>query len=348
MNLRTLPFPILTTLLLLLLLPSPIRSSPTNPDAERVSELLSLQSQSPSGVIRLTDQTLARFLTSHPSPSRSYSLLIFFDALQLHDKPELHLQSLRSQFSLLSKSFLSNNLRTPSQSKLFFCDIEFKHSQSSFALFGVNSLPHVRLVSPHVLNPQDSDAIDQADFSRLLDSMPDFIESRTGLSVGPIHRPPVLSRTQLSCVVAVVLVAAPFLVKRVLDGNTLLHNPLLWMAMSVFVYFFSVSGAMHNIIRKMPMFMADRNDPSRLVFFYQGSGMQLGAEGFAVGFLYTIVGLLLAFATNVLVRVRNVAVQRGFMFAALLVSFWAVNKVIYLDNWKTGYGIHGFWPSAWN
>ena len=105
---------------------------------------------------------------------------------------------------------------------------------------------------------------------------------------------------------------------------------------------------MHNIIRKMPMFLVDRNDPSKLVFFYQGSGMQLGAEGFAVGFLYTVVGLLLAFMTHGLVRVSNVSVQRVVMIFALLVSFLAVKQVVYLDNWKTGYGIHGFWPSSWN
>ncbi|PQQ16008.1 putative dolichyl-diphosphooligosaccharide--protein glycosyltransferase subunit 3B [Prunus yedoensis var. nudiflora] len=98
----------------------------------------------------------------------------------------------------------------------------------------------------------------------------------------------------------------------------------------------------------MPMFLVDRNDPSKLIFFYQGSGMQLGTEGFTVGFLYTIVGLLLAFLTRVLVTVRNVKVQRIVMIIALLVSFWAVKKVVYLDNWKTGYGVHAFWPSSWN
>lgn len=76
--------------------------------------------------------------------------------------------------------------------------------------------------------------------------------------------------------------------------------------------------------------------------------MQLGTEGFTVGFLYTIVGLLLAFLTRVLVTVRNVKVQRIVMIIALLVSFWAVKKVVYLDNWKTGYGVHAFWPSSWN
>lgn len=189
--------------------------------------------------------------------------------------------------------------------------------------------------------------MDASDFSRLAESMSEFIESRTNLSIGPITRPPFLSKTQIGLLVAAFLVSLPFIIKKLLAGETFLHDRKFWLAGAVFVYFFSVSGAMHNIIRKMPMFISDRNDPSKLVFFYQGSGMQLGAEGFAVGFLYTIVGLLLAFVTHVLVLVRNRTAQRLVMIVALLVSFWAVRKVVLLDNWKTGYGIHAYMPSRW-
>lgn len=75
--------------------------------------------------------------------------------------------------------------------------------------------------------------------------------------------------------------------------------------------------------------------------------MQLGAEGFAVGFLYMVVGLVLAFATHALAGWKSVSAQRGFMLVGMLVAYWAVSKVIYLDNWKTGYSIHAFWPNSW-
>ncbi|XP_020202739.1 probable dolichyl-diphosphooligosaccharide--protein glycosyltransferase subunit 3B [Cajanus cajan] len=327
----------------LLILMVAVSSAKASDSDERVSELLALQSRSKSGVIRLNDQSLARFVTSVKTP-RPYSVLLFFDAAQLHDKSELRLTELRNEFSIVASSFLANN---PSNAKLFFCDIEFKESQLSFSQFGVNALPHIRLIGPN-MGLKDSEPMDQGDFSRLAESMAEFVESRTKLSVGPIHRPPLFSRNQLILIAVVILVWIPFFVKKVLAGQTLLHDPKVWLAGSVFVYFFSVSGAMHNIIRKMPMFLVDRNDPSRLVFFYQGSGMQLGAEGFAVGFLYTVVGLLLAFLSHGLVRISNVRVQRVVMIFALLVSFLAVKQVVYLDNWKTGYGIHGFWPSSWN
>ena len=88
------------------------------------------------------------YLTSTKTPRPYY--LIFSDATQLHDKSELQLKTLHSEFSLLAQSFVANN-PNPSLSNpnLFFYDIEFKESQQSFALFGVNALLHIRLVAPH-------------------------------------------------------------------------------------------------------------------------------------------------------------------------------------------------------
>ncbi|XVF87683.1 hypothetical protein PTKIN_Ptkin18bG0140400 [Pterospermum kingtungense] len=320
--------------------------STADSESELVADLLSLQSESKSGVIRLDDRTVAKFLTTAKTP-RPYSFLVFFDAVQLHDKSELHLRELRQEFVLIASSFITNH--NNSNTKLFFCDIEFRESQSSFQLFGVNSLPHIRLVGPTAKSlKDDSEQMDQGDFSRLAESIAEFVESRIKLTVGPIHRPPILSKKQLGLIIAFLLIWSPFVAKKIFAGETLLHDPKIWLSGAVFIYFFSVSGAMHNIIRKMPMFLVDRNDPNKFIYFYQGSGMQLGAEGFAVGFLYTIVGLLLAFVTHVLVYVKDTTAKRVAMLFAIFVSFWAVKKVIFLDNWKTGYGVHGFWPSSWN
>ncbi|OIW06906.1 hypothetical protein TanjilG_19556 [Lupinus angustifolius] len=335
------------SLLFLLIALSSFSSTTSDSNDDVVAELLSLQSRSKSGVIHFNDQSLSRFISSVKTP-RPYSLLFFFDAVHLHDKSELHLLELLKEFNLVSSSFIANNIDNPDAiSKIFFCHIEFKESQFSFSQFGVNTLPHIRIVGPNQ-GFKDSEVMEQGDFSRFPESLVEFIESKTKLSVGPVVRPPFLSRNQIILIVLGILAWIPFYAKRVIAGRTLFHDPKVWLAGSVFVYFFSVSGSMHNIIRKMPMFLADRNDPSKIVFFYQGSGMQLGAEGFTIGFLYTVVGLLLAFLTQGLVKLNNVAVQRVAMIFALLVSFLAVKQVVFLDNWKTGYGIHGFWPSGWN
>nr|CAD1841100.1 unnamed protein product [Ananas comosus var. bracteatus] len=336
------PKPLLLLLLLLLVRLLFLASADPSSD-DLVAELETLRSRSPSGVIHFNDAAVSRFLSSAPSP-RPYSILVFFDAAHLRSNPDLHLRELRSEFALLSASFSAHN---PSSSRLFFADLEFGESQSSFSLFGVNSLPHIRIVTPNAGSLRDSEPMDQSNFAAGAESMAEFVASRTGLSLGPIQRPPPLSRGQIVALGVLLLILSPFVIKRILQGDTIFHDRKLWMASAIFVYFFSVSGAMHGIIRKTPMFLRDRNNPDRLIFFYQGSGMQLGAEGFAVGFLYTIVGLVIAFVTHVLVRIRSLAVQRTFMLVAMVIAYWAVRKVIHLDNWKTGYGIHAFWPNSW-
>nr|GEX64929.1 probable dolichyl-diphosphooligosaccharide--protein glycosyltransferase subunit 3B [Tanacetum cinerariifolium] len=305
-------------LFLSLLLILTITTTTTSTNSDLLIELQSIQSRSPTGVIHLTDSLLRRIITTK---SRTFNLITFFDAIQLHDKSELHLKSLKAEFHLTSKSFITNNVDShKTLSKLFFCDIEFGESQASFAQFGVNALPHIRLVPSGATDlKRDSVSMDAGDFSRLAESMAEFIEGKIEVKIGEIHRPPIVSKTQFGFIIAVLIVSLPFLVKRVFAGETLLHDKRVWLSGSVFVYFFSVSG----------------------------SGMQLGAEGFAIGFLYTVVGLLLAFVTHILVRVKSSTVQRVFMIIAMVVSVWAVRKVVWLDNWKTGYAVHAYLPSSW-
>ncbi|ONK74749.1 uncharacterized protein A4U43_C03F9760 [Asparagus officinalis] len=140
--------------------------------SDLLSELRSLRSQSDSGVIHLNDQSIARFILNSPSP-RPYSLIIFFDAAQLRSKPELHLPHLRSEFALVSVSYLAYNVESGSGSgpdKVFFCDLEFGESQHSFSLFGVSSLPHIRHVGPATKSPRNR-GHDQSDFAGLAESM---------------------------------------------------------------------------------------------------------------------------------------------------------------------------------
>ncbi|KAK7856279.1 putative dolichyl-diphosphooligosaccharide--protein glycosyltransferase subunit 3b [Quercus suber] len=81
--------------------------------------------------------------------------------------------------------------------------------------------------------------MDQGDFSRLAESMADFIQAKTKLNVSPIHWSPFLSTRQLGFIVVMTLVWIPFVIKKIVKGKPLLHNLKLWLASSVFVYFFS-------------------------------------------------------------------------------------------------------------
>lgn len=329
-------------LLLLAALSSPCLG---DSNADRVSALLDLQSRAADGVIRFDDASVRHFIEQ--AEPRPYALIVFFDALHLRDNADLRLPDLRREFGLLASTYIRHNQGTGAASKVFFADVEFKQSQRSFALFGVNSLPHIKHIPAGTAALKDAEVMEPRDFSRHAEGMASFVESKTNQKVGTIERPSPVTKKQLVILIGGLLAVAPFIIKKLMAGNTPLHDPKVWASFALFVYFFSVSGGMHNIIRGMPLFMADRNNPSKLIFFYQASGMQLGAEGFAVGFLYTVFGLALAFITHFLVEVKSQTAQRTVMVTCMAIGFWVARQVIYLDNWKTGYSIHGYWPNRW-
>ncbi|KAI3829372.1 hypothetical protein L1987_03495 [Smallanthus sonchifolius] len=184
------------------------------------------------------------------------------------------------------------------------------------------------------------------ELSGFAESVADFINLKTKISIGAIHRPPIVSKTQLGFVIGGFLIWLPFLIKKVITGETVFHNKKIWICGTVFVYFFSVSGSMFILIRRIPLFVMDRNDPNSLIFFFKGHGMQFGAEGMCVGFLFTVVGLLLSLVTRVVVRMKDSMRQRVTMVSTMIVSFWAVKQVVGLSHWKSGYAVHAYLPSS--
>ncbi|KAG0591329.1 hypothetical protein M758_1G163500 [Ceratodon purpureus] len=331
--------------LVLVLVAVAIAGAGAESNEDRVADLMHMQAQAKDGVIRLDEHNFRRFMsTSEPRP---YALILFFDASQLHSNTELRLVEFRKEFGLVATAYGKYHKGQESEGKVFFCDLEFKQMQGVFQLFKVQALPHVRFVAAGSGDQDASEEMNQGEFPRTAEGVASFVTAKTKQQCGPIERPPPLSKGQVWALATLVLLATPFAVRIAAAPDSPLREPRIWCFGALMIYFFSVSGGMHNIIRKMPLFMQDRNNPAKLVFFYQGSGMQLGAEGFVVGFLYTIVGLLLGFVTHFAPQIRSKIVQRLVMIVAITISFVAVRKVIALDNWKTGYWIHAFWPSRW-
>ena len=312
---------------------------------ERVAELVHLQSRSKDGVIRLDENGFRRFMST-TSP-RMYALILFFDAHQLRGNADLKLEEFRAEYGLVSQAYIKHHKGQPSAEKVFFCDLEFKQAQGVFQLFGIQALPHVRYVPMGSGDFKASEEMAQGQFPRNAEGLASFVTAKTKQACGPIERPPPLSKAQMWALGVVFVAVTPFIYKVMTHPDSPMREPALYCVFVLVIYFFSVSGGMFNIIRNIPLFMQDRNNPGKIMFFYQGSGMQLGTEGFVVGFMYTVVGVLLAFVTHVAPQIRSKIAQRTLMLVITAIGFLAVRKVVALDNWKTGYWIHGFWPSRW-
>eukprot|EP00897_Mesotaenium_endlicherianum_P000096 jgi/Mesen1/10087/ME000074S09424 len=308
----------------------------------RVEELIKLQITAADSVIRLDDTSYRRFTGGADRP---YDLMLFFDAEQLRDNPDLDLVALRREYGILATSFVKNNKGKEDAKRVFFADAEYKQAQQTFRQLGVNMLPHIKYFPAGPASKVEEVNRERVPFTA--DALAAYIAAKAKVDVGPIERPPPVSKEQVAMVVGAIVVAAPFVIRWLVTSRTIFHDSRWWCLMGLAVYFFSVSGGMFNIIRGMPFSMQDRQTPGKVQYFYKGSGMQLGAEGFTVGGLYTAVGLLIALACHVVPKVESRKTQRVLMLICIAGSAVAIRSVLALQQWKSGYWAHAYWPSSW-
>ena len=87
--------------------------------------------------------------------------------------------------------------------------------------------------------------------------MGDFIADRTGFKASGIERPS-FAKSPLFPIALLGFLSMAAFVGYHLYYAEFIKNTLIWTAAIIFVYWFSVSGGMHNIIRGVPMQHWDR------------------------------------------------------------------------------------------
>ncbi|GAQ79061.1 Oligosaccharyltransferase complex [Klebsormidium nitens] len=306
---------------------------------ERAEDLLDLQQGSRDGVIHFKEDSFDRYVRG--SEPRGYSLVLFYAAKQVADKPELGMPALRKDFGLVAQSYQKTHKGTPEELLVFFADVEFSESPNVFADTGVNAVPHIRRFPSVGDGSAGEDTFDLNSFPRTAEGIASFVEARTKLKVGEIVRPPPLSKLQVSLILAAVLLLGPYIGYKVLSLPAV-QEPKLWAIAAIGVYYFSVSGGMYNIIRGIPWATADER--GKPVFFHQGQGYQLGGEGFYAGLFYLVTSLLLFIMTYVVPRLKSKSSQRIWSAICLFLGFWVVTQFVALYKWKSGYYVHGYWP----
>jgi len=169
------------------------------------------------------------------------------------------------------------------------------------------------------------------------DDMAEFSADRTGLHAGTIERPTFLKSPFFPVIVLGVLSVGAWIGLK-LYYAPFMKNPLIWITAVIAVYWFSVSGGMHNIIRGVPMQSWDRNS-GKVLLFLSGPQGQLGAEGFIMGSLYCTVGLAIALLTqvapNILQHDKNS--QRYAAYGVIGVAVYAYVQIKGIYGWKTNH-----------
>ena len=295
-------------------------------------ELSSLRRKISDGVLRFDDALFDKFGST---PTRDYGLVIFFDAARYHDNSELRLPEMRRQFGIVSQFFLKSH-SGENASKLFFCDVDVDSAFQVFDKFGVRSVPHIVYI-----HPGKGEKVDEYNFEaneRSAHGFAAFIKSIANIDVGPIPKPPPFSTVQIITIITSAIIGVPAIPWLLISRRSPVYSPWSWCLLGLAVYLFSVSGGMFNIIRGMPMYVRDSTVPGKYMFFLPQSGAQFGVEGFMLGSLYTVVGLILAFVTYVLPSVKNAWVQRVMMIVSCVASCAAMLQVVRFESMKEGGG----------
>ncbi|GBG64691.1 hypothetical protein CBR_g46234 [Chara braunii] len=308
----------------------------------RVTELVRLRRFSSDSVIDF-DERQFHLLAQGEEP-RPYSIILFMDADQLRSNAELKLGELREEFGLVARAYTDSHADSSVVNKVFFASVEYSRAQGVFLLLNVKALPHIRHVAPSS-EPDGDTVLDASLYGRSAESIAQFVLHTTGEEIEAIIRPHLLSSSRILLLTVVCAIAFPLLVHLFLNPlRSFFSSPTIYCFLAMLVYFFSVSGGLYNIIRDVPMYHKDPRNPGRSIFFYQGSGTQLGAEGFTIGSLYTVVGTLLAVVSQGLPRVRHMWLARFTGYKCLILAAYVVKKVVQMNNWKTGYHIRIYWP----
>lgn len=309
--------------------------------SDSLQKLRDLREQDGNRVVYLNDELVRNVFGKG---AREYKVLVFFHVSAMDEQnPSLKLKQLKEDFILIAKTFYKTHIGTAEENSVFFCIADIKNTKMAFEAFKVETLPNVILTK----ETGKKQPLPWEQYPRTAEGIAQFLTAETGIPVGEIERPPLLSTLQMVVIGVFFLSLLPFFIKFILSNKTPLHNPWTWCLGGLFIYFFSSSGGMFDIIRGMPFSTRDRENPSKIIYWYSSSGAQFWAEGFAIGSLYLAFGLLLSLVTFLTPHLKNAQIQRGVVLTSVVICFWAVKQLVYLDNWKTGYSIHGYFPKSW-
>lgn len=319
----------------------------------RLAQLTRLRAASPDGVITLTSSL---FDDLAAGPSRPYTLAVFCTARHLLDKPNLGLRKMRREWGTLSKTVKTAVKKTgdgappAATATTFFAVAEFEAAREIFHRLGVDSLPWVVTLPRSHAVPDDGgelglphDAVmrhdaygakhwDAGDFARFVADVSG--EPRIEI-VTPPKRPSFFGIMSGLAILAGLAAAA-----WTFYNSRLARFYPLWVVGTLAVWWFATSGGMYNIIRGMPMVLPTRG--GRIKLFLDGGSGQVGFEGFAMGTLYSSVGLAMLGLGTLVPRLSDPAARRAVGYTLALFAWWAYREVVRIHDWKVGFSWHSF------
>lgn len=266
----------------------------------------------------------------------------------LLDQKKLALGTLRQEFGLCSQAYKEKYASGPRAGKVFFVEMEFSENTGLFQRLGAQSLPFVFRLAPHFVVSRSGKIeipagemmtfTDAAEYPWKAESFAEFVKMRSGVAVDPIPRTDALG-TRLTALLMILFLSLALWTARRLYDTPFVQSRWIWLAGSLFVCWFSTSGAMFNIIRGVPFAIPK---DGKLQLMYPGNGQQLGAEGFIMGSMYIVFSGMIAVVTYGVPRVQSPVNRRIVLLASVAGAVFILRHVIYFYSLKTGYHLRQY------
>lgn len=251
-------------------------------DSNRLSYLKHLRQSSSNDIIDLTSQNLDQLIETAP---RSYSLFVFFSADEQICPP---CKVVKDQLRLLAKQFYSLSTSKRARKPTFFAIVQLSQADQVFVgKYSIQRVPifyHFRAGKSNMFPISlENDSPDNYPFQQLglaSNALKEFINARSGSQmriVATNYQIPFVQtvRTFMPWILAFVAFIGAVIV---ITGAY--KNPMVWFAIIMIIYIFSVGGGHYSWIHNTPLAVV--NSEGAMEYVAGGSRSQYVAEGFFV------------------------------------------------------------------
>lgn len=253
-------------------------------DEQRLGSLNSARKSSRHSLISLSVASFQQLIENSP---RSYSLIVMFSADESICKP---CGPMRSHVQSLSEEYHTLPPRRSSSNPVFFVEVKLSQTDQNFlASYGIRHVPllyHFAAGSskayPKILSETSPDNFDLQRNGIAVNPMKKFVNDRTGSAMrvvrGGYEVPFVQTVRQLLPYILVLV----FVAASIAAYTGAYKSPMLWFALVVLIYIFSVGGGHYSWIHNTPLVVIDNNGKTQ--YIAGGNRSQYVAEGFFVSF----------------------------------------------------------------
>jgi oligosaccharyltransferase complex subunit gamma len=303
--------------------------------------MLGKSSASEDGFISMSADQFDSYVLNN---ARTYSVLVYLTASdpQFNCQPCRELRSVIGQFS---KAFEAERAQKQTKNSLFFVELDYgTRTAPVFQALRLNTVPKILMIESNLKNLKVESLFEQigSDGEFMLNqgfhpsNLATWISKKSGVDApnvqfgggggdhydeeggggqhiggGPV--------SGAGFIVALLIVGLPiFYIKR--------RDPVVYFVIATAAFFFCISGGMFNIIRQVPFAEVDRRT-GKTVYFSGGGQFQYASEGYIMGFLQILGGIIMVILNTFAVKSKNKTLRNALVVALGFGLWYLFSKI---------------------